>query len=106
MGNPFQFTELARRQEGESIFDVRRPAGIMAQLLRAVIAQPQPLARQTQAEIPGITPIAPVAIPLRRLLGMAEKLNLHLLKFARAEGEVARCDLVAEALAHLSDAER
>ena len=37
---------------------------------------------------------------------MAEELDLHLLELARAEGEVARRDLVAEALAHLGDAER
>ena len=39
-------------------------------------------------------------------LGMAEELDLHLLELARAEGEVARRDLVAEALADLGDAER
>ena len=37
---------------------------------------------------------------------MAEELDLHLLELARAEREVARRDLVAEALAHLGDAER
>jgi hypothetical protein len=37
---------------------------------------------------------------------MAEELDLHLLEFARAEGEVPRRDLVAKALADLGDAER
>ena len=37
---------------------------------------------------------------------MAEELDLHLFELARAEGEVARRDLVAEALADLGDAER
>ena len=37
---------------------------------------------------------------------MTEELHLHLLELARAEGEVAGGDLVAEALAHLGDAER
>ena len=36
---------------------------------------------------------------------MAEKLNLHLLKFATAEGVVAGIDLIAECLADLRDAE-
>ena len=37
---------------------------------------------------------------------MAEELDLHLLELARAEGEIPRRDLVAEALADLGDAER
>ena len=37
---------------------------------------------------------------------MAEELDLHLLELARAEGEIARRDLVAKALADLGDAER
>jgi hypothetical protein len=37
---------------------------------------------------------------------MAEELDLHLLELARAEGEVARVDLVAESLTDLGDAER
>src|SRR3569832_909937 len=36
---------------------------------------------------------------------MAEELHLHLLELARAEGEVARRDLVAKALARLGDPE-
>ena len=36
---------------------------------------------------------------------MAEKLDLHLLELARAEGEVSRRDFVAETLADLGDAE-
>ena len=37
---------------------------------------------------------------------MAEELDLHLLELARAEGVVARVDLVAKRLADLGDAER
>ena len=37
---------------------------------------------------------------------MAEELDLHLLEFARAEGEIPRRDFVAETLADLGDAER
>ena len=37
---------------------------------------------------------------------MAEKLHLHLLELARAEGEVARCNFIAETFALLRDAER
>ena len=36
---------------------------------------------------------------------MNEEFHLGLFEFARAEGEVARCDLVSEGLAELPDAE-
>ena len=35
MGHAFQLAELARRQEGEGVFDVGRAAGVMAQFLRS-----------------------------------------------------------------------
>src|SRR5262249_26098405 len=50
--------------------------------------------------------VAPILIPLGRLRRMAEKLDLHLLELSRAERKIPRRDLVAEALAHLSNAER
>jgi hypothetical protein len=37
---------------------------------------------------------------------LAEEFHFHLLEFAGAEDEVARRDLIAEALADLADAER
>ena len=37
---------------------------------------------------------------------MAEELDLHLLKLARAKRKVTRRDFVAKALAHLRDAKR
>src|ERR1700733_6038977 len=45
-------------------------------------------------------------MPLRSGRRLDEELHLHLLEFAGAEDEVARRDLVAEALADLADAER
>ncbi len=106
MGDPFQLAELARRQERKGILDVGRAAGVMAQLLPVVLAEPQALAGQPQVGIPAVTAVAPELVPGRRRRRMAEKLDLHLLELARAEGEVARSDLVAKALAHLGDAER
>ena len=94
------------RQERERVFDVGRAARIMAQLVLVVIAQPQPLAGQAQVGVPLVAPIAPVLVPVGRRLRMAEELDFHLLELARAEGEVARRDLVAKALADLRDAER
>ena len=48
----------------------------------------------------------PVLVPRRAVGRRHEELHLHLLELARAEEEVARRDLVAEALADLRDAER
>ena len=57
-----------------------------------------------------IEPVAaeasPVFEPLQIRSRPAEKLKLHLLEFARAEGEVARRNLVPEGLSDLADAER
>src|SRR5436309_679718 len=71
-----------------------------------MLAQPQALAGQAEVGVPAEAAVAPVLIPGRRLLRVAEELDLHLLELARAEGEVTRRDLVAEAFAHLGDAER
>jgi hypothetical protein len=43
---------------------------------------------------------------LNRLIGLDEKLQLHLLEFAGAEGVIARRNLVAKGFADLSNAER
>ena len=47
----------------------------------------------------------PEIVPLPAVVGVAEEFHFHLLKFARAEDEVARGDFVAEGLADLGDAE-
>ena len=49
--------------------------------------------------------LEPVVGEFQAILLAAEVLDLHLLELARAEGEVARVDLVAEGLADLGDAE-
>src|SRR5947209_2838037 len=71
-----------------------------------MLPQPQTLARQAEVGVPLHPAVAPILIPLWRAIGMAEKLDLHLLEFARAEREIPRRDLVTKALAHLGDAER
>ena len=71
----------------------------MAQLVRVVVAQLQPLARQAEIDVPFHPPVAPVLVPLSRLVGVAEELNLHLLELAAAESEIPRRDLIAETLA-------
>ena len=48
MGNPFQLAKLARRQERKGVFDVGRAAGIVAQLVLVMVAQPQPVAGQAK----------------------------------------------------------
>src|SRR5712691_5542714 len=53
-----------------------------------------------------MTLVDPVVVPLLGLVWWHEELHLHLLELAHAEQEVARCDLVAERLTDLRDAER
>ena len=101
MGHALQFAEFSWSQERESVFDVGRAAGIMAQFRLLVIPQTQPVAGQAQVQIPAVSPVAPVLVPLGRRRRMAEKLDLHLLEFPRAEGKIPRRDLVAKTLAHL-----
>ena len=71
-----------------------------------MLAQPQPVRLQAEVDVPLEARVrASTAYHSVASLGMAEELDLHLLELARAEGEVARVDLVAEALADLGDAE-
>src|SRR5208283_4846453 len=68
-------------------------------------ARPQTIRFDAELSVPADAQIAPVLVPLHRLGGMAEELDLHLLEFATTESVVARVDLVAERLADLSNAE-
>src|SRR5262245_10333263 len=76
----------------------------MAEFVLAVLAQAELVAGEAEVGVPREPAVAPVLVPLTRRLRMAEELDLHLLELARAEGELLRRDLVAEALAHLRDA--
>ena len=97
--------ELAPAEREEEL-EVRRCLGVEAQLLGIVVAQAEVLVLQTDGEQPVVAERAPVVEPLKVGARLAEELELHLLELADAEDEVARRDLVAEALADLADAER
>ncbi len=101
--------ELTPRVAGEPelVLDVDGPLGVVRQLLLGgVVVESQVLRIDAQVDVPVETLIDPVLVPLFVLARLDEELHLHLLEFAGAEDEVARCDLVAEALADLRDAER
>ena len=70
-----------------------------------MVAQTQILVLETDGQQEVMAEGAPVVEPLQIGTGLAEELELHLLELADAEDEVARGDLVAEALAYLADAE-
>ena len=91
--------------EGEQELEVRGGLGVEAQLLGVVVAQPQVLVLQADAQQPVVAEGAPVVEPLQISAGLAEELQLHLLELADAEDEVARGDLVAEGLTDLAHAE-
>ena len=101
MRNSFQLSELPGCKEGECIFDVRCPDRVVAQLFGSVLAQAQALTRQPQIGVPLHPAVTPVLIPAVRRRGVAKELDLHLLEFARAKSEIARGDLVPEALSNL-----
>ena len=90
--------------EGEQILKVRGGLGIEGQLLRVVVAQAQVLFLHAQGEQPVAAEAAPIGKPFQIFARAGEEFQLHLLEFARAEGEVAGRDLVAEGFADLADA--
>ena len=118
--------------EGEFVEDVHGGAGVVGQFLRLLPILDQRGARQADVFVeaksfldPILMPHLPAPIGLRlagmagtggvgdaavngfdRFVGPDEKLQFHLLELARAEGEIARVDFVAERLADLADAER
>ena len=92
--------------EREQILKVGRGLGVEAQLLLLVVAQAEVFIVHIQVLEPLVAEAAPVVEPRKVSVRLAEELELHLLELADAEDEVARRDLVAEALADLADAER
>ena len=105
VGHPLQLTPGAAR-EAELVLDVDGAIGVVGQLLLRVLVEAQVVAVDTEVDVPLQPGVDPVLMPLGRGRGFDEELHLHLLELAGAEDEVARGDLVAEALADLADAER
>ncbi|CKS74675.1 Uncharacterised protein [Mycobacterium tuberculosis] len=70
-----------------------------------MLPQPQVLPTNTQVDIPLQPVVDPVLMPFLGSRRLDEELHLHLLELAGPEDEVARSDLVAKALADLSDTE-
>ena len=91
--------------EGEHELKVGGSVGVVAQLLGVMVAQAQIFVPDTQSQQPIMAELFPVGEPLQLSARLAEELQLHLLKLAGAEGEVARSDLIAEGLADLAHAE-
>ena len=121
------------RAEGELEQDVHTGPGVVRQLLLLLPVFDQRVAAQADALVPLDALLDPVLVPelpapiglrvegcglrvgqardraghfLHHLVGADEELQFHLLELARAEGEVARVDLVAERLADLANAKR
>src|SRR6185437_13886090 len=90
----------------EEVLEIARAARVVRELVCLVLAHAQMRRPQAEVEIPLPPKPDPFAIPAVRFGGRHEELHLHLLELARAEEEVPRGDLVAEALADLCDAER
>ena len=70
-----------------------------------MVTQTQVLLLHVQVQQPVAAEGTPILEPLHVGAGLAEELQLHLLKLTGTEGEVAGGDLVAEGLTDLADAE-
>src|SRR5207249_7304816 len=119
--------------KGKLVEKVHGRPRVMSQLLRFLPIFYQRIARQADAFIevdallhPVLMPHLPAPVGLRgegrgarggkisdgavdrldRFIRLDEKLQLHLFELARAKGEIARVDLVAERFANLTNAER
>ena len=88
--------------ERKLVLDIFGPLGVMCQLIRPVRMIPQLVGINTEAVMPPHPLLVPVLEPLLVFTRLDEVLHLHLLEFPRAKDEVARRDLVAKRLAHLS----
>ena len=95
-----------RPADREQVLDVAGGTRVVRQLIRVVGPEAQVVGPDPQVRVPVHPLHEPVLVPLLRLGRRDEELHLHLLELARAEDEVAGGDLVAEALADLSDPER
>src|SRR4051794_17187980 len=105
MCNPFQFTVRSRFEERERIFKVGRSHRIMCQLFRGMFPQNEIIFGNAKLHVPVVPSVAPIAVPIDGLAGMAEELHFHLLKLTRTECEIARRNLVAKAFSNLSNSE-
>ncbi len=95
-----------RPADREEVLEVARAARVVRELVGVVRAYPEMGVAEAEVEVPASALGDPVLVPLDALGGRDEELHLHLLELARPEEEVPRRDLVAEALADLSDPER
>ena len=105
VGDALEFAELAAA-ETEAVLDVDGALRVVRQLLLRVLVVAQVLGVDAEVGVPVPALVDPVLVPLLVGARLDEELHLHLLELAGAEDEVARRDLVAEALAGLGDAER
>ena len=108
MGDAFELA-VSGRSKGKAVLDVAGTGadlGVVGELVAVMLAQNEIVASEADLLPPGESPIAPPLVPLVGGVGSDEELDLHLLEFAAAEGEIARRDFVAEGLADLRDAER
>src|SRR5262249_1266054 len=91
--------------EREAVLDVDRLLRVVGQLVRRMLAEAEAGFRDAVTRVPAPAAREPLLEDRRGVVGLDEVLHLHLLELAHPEDEVAGADLVAEALADLSDAE-
>ena len=85
VGDALELVPPPREEE----LDVGRAARVVAELVGVVGPQPHLALGDAEVEVPLLALVAPVLVPLARLVGRDEVLHLHLLELAGAEDEVA-----------------
>src|SRR5205085_2780295 len=101
VGDPREL-RLAYREE---VLDVAGRARVVTELVLIVRSEPQMVRPDPEVRVPIHALGPPMLKPPSRLTRGNEVLHLHLFEFPCPEDEVARRDLVAEALADLRNAE-
>ena len=92
--------------EREAVLDVDRLLRVVGQLVRRVLAEAEARRVHAVARVPVPAAREPLLEDRGGVVRPDEVLHLHLLELAHPEHEVARADLVPEALADLGDPER
>src|SRR5215212_4356759 len=98
--------QLRPAGEREVVLDVHAAGRVVRPLVVGLLALAEVLLIHTEVQVPVEALVDPVLVPLLIRAGLDEELHLHLLELARAEDEVARCDLVPKRLPDLGDPER
>ena len=100
IGNTFELAPA----HGKAVLQIHAALGIVGEFVFLLLADAQVLLAHAKLQVPVRSLRDPSFVRGLVLAGANEILDLHLLELARAEGEIAGRDFVAESLANLGNA--